>query len=142
VKNRNALYVDVESPLPRNPKAERTFLAAIILDPSKITVGAKLLTPSDFYSGTKSTALSHNALIFKAMLDLASESIEIHPNAVLDRLRSAGQWNEDLPLNLSQLPDGEVKITDLAYHARVIRSKANQRKMIALGQSTRFQPAK
>jgi putative DNA primase/helicase len=131
--------VALAPPLPQDAKAERTILAAILIDPRKIHVAVEQgLTARDFYSGPNGT-FSHNALIFEAMVALAGQAIEIHPNPIFDYLQSAGLLHADLPAYLSSIPDGEPAVTDISFHLRVIKAKSNQRKLIALGQA--FQDA-
>jgi hypothetical protein len=109
------------------------------LGPPKIHIAVEQgLTAADFYNGPNGTC-SHNALIYNAMVALANQSIEIHPNPIIDYLQSAGQLDADLPAYLSEIPAGEPKVTDIAFHVGVIKAKSNQRKLIALGQE--FQEA-
>jgi hypothetical protein len=131
----------IERPQPHDPKAERTVLAAILLDPKKIAAASEQLTAHDFYAGPNGAA-SHNLLIFAAMIALAKRQIEVHPNAIMDYLQSIGQSSDELMAYLLALPEGEprgVPVSDLAFHARTIKQKSDQRRLIALGQA--FQEA-
>ncbi len=114
-----------EKTLPHNLEAERSVLAAMVMDPEAASVGIEMLGPNGFYS-------SGHQKLFDVIVDIFN-----HPEQTLDlttvaeELRRQGHLEAvgGLPA-LANILQSVATSANVAYHARIVQEKALARQLI------------
>jgi len=118
----------VAPPLPHNPEAERSTLAAILLDNSFLNAARQIVSPSDFFS-------IQNQKVFSMMLGLAEKASPIDYVTLLDAFeKTSAHVPEDLAAYLSSLPNGVPRPTNIEFYAQIVREKAVLRHVVHTAQ--------
>jgi len=119
-----------DRPLPHNPGAEREILGAILLD-NHVPNGA--LADAMQHVRSEDFFLPLNQLVFGAMIQLSERSCPIGIVTLHDHLERLGQLERLGPLggaHLSELYDGTPRVTDVTHYARIVKEKADLRRVI------------
>ncbi|MFC2083657.1 replicative DNA helicase [Bacteroidota bacterium] len=112
-----------------NLMAEKQVLGSILVKPNILSDIQELLYPMHFYD-------KQNQVIYKAILDLDSEGIEIDPLTVFERLTKNKEIEFlDSKAYLSNLPNEIFTTEGIGAHSRLIVEKYMQRKLIELSKS-------
>lgn len=112
------------SPLPHDLEAEVAFLVAAVADP-----GVSLsLRPEDFFSERHRT-------VYESLRELREDGIDVTPVSLADSLRKRGRWESVGFEGVSELFEA-MPSTGASTHARIIRDKAQMRRLIHACQST------
>lgn len=118
--------------MPHAPEAERAVLGALLLAPRRVLDECRVLVDADdFYMP------AHGA-IWRAACELDAAGSPVDPATLDDALRIEipGQpaahalMNRGGALYFSELMNEVVTVENVAFHARMIRGKANVRRMI------------
>ena len=111
--------------LPFSPEAEQSVLGAILLDSSCLDrVMDFLPKPEYFYQ-------SNNALIYGAMLDMASLGQSIDFVTVLEKLKTTENFDEaDGKTYLLQMMELVPSVNNVESYAKIIRDKYDVRSLI------------
>jgi len=118
----------LEKGLPSNLDAERFVLGSILLDDSLFPEVAGLLGPDDF-------ALEKHRRIFRAMGELKQAAGPIDRVTLADLLHRKGQLESVDGLGyLVSLDDGLPQIANLDGYCRIVREKADLRRIVFAGQ--------
>ncbi|MCI0485775.1 MAG: AAA family ATPase [Blastocatellia bacterium] len=120
----------LEKGLPSNVEAERSILGAILLDDAGEVraLAAHALRCGDFY-------LDSHRRVFSKMLMLQERGAPIDLITLTDELRKAAEFEQvGGAVYIGSLMDGTPRMDEatLTYHARIIRGKALQRRMITI----------
>ena len=122
----SAIHHDIErSSLPSNVEAERSVLGGILLDPKAYDEAADLgLSASDFL-------LDSHRRIYSRMVELAESSRPIDTITLieeLDRHKELGPVGD--VAYVSSLPDGVPDRPSIKHYVKIVREKADLRKLI------------
>ncbi|MBD3231180.1 replicative DNA helicase [Candidatus Dependentiae bacterium] len=110
--------------LPSNIEAEKSVLAAILLNGENITLVSDILKPSDFYNRS-------NQLIYKTMLDLAQENQKIDLLVLQDELGKKKILQEvGGIIYLMELQEDIPSIGMITQHSKIVKDKAILRDLI------------
>lgn len=113
---------------PQSLDAEAAVISAVFLAPELIHVVRPLLDPADFYADA-------NRSIYAGILALQDSGQPLDVVLLANRLRADGGLDRVGGASyLAQLTDATPAIANVEAHARVIREKALQRRVIALTQ--------
>jgi replicative DNA helicase len=110
--------------LPANIEAEKSVLAAVLLNGNNLTLISDILKPADFYGR------SHQ-LIYKAMFDVAQKDQQLDLLVLQDELEK--QKNLEAAGGLAYLMDLQEDIPAMgmiAQHAKIVKDKAILRELI------------
>lgn len=116
--------IDLSKPMPSNPDAEQSVLAAIMGRPERIKETAEDLAPEGFYTP------EHRA-IFKAMLDLSKQGKAVDVVTLADALTRTGRPDAVNPVYLAELSGGYAG--NFKDASRIVREMAARRKVIETG---------
>jgi hypothetical protein len=116
--------IDLSKPMPSNPDAEQSVLAAIMVRPERLKETSEELTPEGFYTP------EHRA-IFKAMLDLSKQGKAIDVVTLADALSRTERRDVISPVYLAELSGGFVG--NFKETSRIVREMAARRKVIETG---------
>lgn len=114
--------------LPQSLEAERSVLGGLMLDPEQLREVADIVTADDFYRES-------NATLFRLMLEMAQTQQPVEMVAVVEEVLAKGLGDACGGLAyVSGLPDSVPSTANLAYYARVVASRAQQRRLIFAAQ--------
>lgn len=120
----------VEVNLPHSPEAERAVLGAVLRDPDQLVAVEGLLLVDHFF-------LDAHKKIFRAMVDLSSQSERADLITVADRLRSLEEDNELLgPSYLVELTENCPISQNIEHYAQIVRADFYRRRIIEACQET------
>lgn len=109
---------------PQNLEAEKAVLGGVLLKNSVLFSLIDLVNEDDFYSPVHKT-------IFQAFLDLSRKNSAIDLVTLADELAKAGRLEEvGGPLYLAELAGSTVGAANALHHARIVREKSVQRRLI------------
>ncbi|MEF3697812.1 replicative DNA helicase [Desulfolutivibrio sp.] len=109
---------------PQNLDAEQAVLGGVLLKNSVLFSLIDLVNEDDFYSPVHKT-------IFRAFLDLSRKNSAIDMLTLADELSKAGSLEEvGGPLYLAELAQSTVGAANALHHARIVREKSVQRRLI------------
>jgi len=107
---------------PHDLEAERALLGIAILEPKRIPDAIGLVTPDDFY-GDK------NKEIFKSIVTLATDNREVNLAAIYEQIGGRVSATE-----IGKLVDGLQAGADIYAYGRIVKEKANLRRIIQAAQ--------
>ena len=113
--------------MPYSEESEKSVIGGILLHPRALVDAAANVSADEFY---------HPALraIFEAMVQVDRASKPVDPITVVDEMRSLGTIDKLRAFNgaefLTQLMADVVTVSNIAYHAKVVRSRAERRRRI------------
>ncbi|NMC48904.1 MAG: replicative DNA helicase [Desulfovibrio sp.] len=109
---------------PQNLDAEKAVLGGVLLKNSVLFSLIDLVGEDDFYSPVHKT-------IYRAFLDLSRKNSAIDMVTLADELAKAGRLEEiGGPLYLAELAQSTVGAANALHHARIVREKSVQRRLI------------
>jgi replicative DNA helicase len=110
--------------LPSNVEAERSILGAILLDNAVCNQAIELMRREDFF-------LDSHRRIFDKMVALTERGMPIDHITLGDELRRAGEFEQigGLPY-IASLVDGVPRTDTIEHYAKIVKSKAQLRKLI------------
>ena len=110
--------------LPANIDAERSVLAALLLNDETIPIASEIITPNDFYHHP-------HKLIYQAIIDLSTARQRIDLLTLQDELVKRNQLDSvGGVVYLVSLQEDFPSLGFLEQHSRIIRSKAILRELI------------
>jgi replicative DNA helicase len=113
-----------EKPLPYNADAERAILAAGILDNKAVLEASAHVKREDFF-------LEQHRLVFSASQALAAEGHPIDLVTLTDTLHRQGKLEAaGGAAYVAAIVDGQVKVTNIAHYAKIVREAAQRRRII------------
>jgi hypothetical protein len=113
--------------MPNDPEAEASVLGAILLDPGVIARAAELIEPDDFYR-----AGNHD--VYEAMSGLHEAGQPIDLVTLANALRKARKLNSvGGAAHLALLQETVPTAANVEHHARIVREKAEQRRLVEAG---------
>jgi len=109
---------------PQNLEAEQAVLGGIFLKPGIFAEVVDVLTEEDFYSPA-------HALVFRACQELFRKGAPTDMIAVADLLQGQGRLEEagGVPF-FASLVETPVSAANAVYHARIVKEKSVQRRLI------------
>lgn len=108
-------------------QAERSVLGAVFLDPEALDVIRSILEPRDF-------SQERNELIYKVMLYLDELNIPVDLVTVTNHYTSRNRMGDMGGVKyLTDLASSVPTAANVAYYARIVRSKAHRRRGVELG---------
>jgi replicative DNA helicase len=120
------LPADIAKKLPSNDDAERSILGAILLDNAALPKVFDLLSTADFFR-------SQHSLIYSTMLTLHEDQLPIDLISLTEELGTAGKLEAaGGAAYISALVDGLPRVSNVAYHAEIVKQKARLRGLIHL----------
>lgn len=108
---------------PHSPDLEIAVLGAMLQDDGAAATAAANLTPEDFYKDT-------HRLIFKAGVRCLNRGIPPDVHTVGEELNRGGKLFEVGSATLAQIVESVPTAANIAYHARIVREKAERRGII------------
>ncbi len=109
---------------PQNLDAEKAVLGGVLLKNTVLFSLIDLVNEDDFYSPVHKT-------IYRAFLDLSRKNAAIDMVTLADELSKAGRLEEvGGPLYLAELAQSTVGAANALHHARIVREKSVQRRLI------------
>jgi replicative DNA helicase len=118
--------------LPHSLEAERSVLGGILLRPSAFGIVSGTVAAEDFYHQ------AHQSL-FRAMAALSDAHQPIDELTVAEEMRRAGSFGKLRAFNdeayFAELTSAVVTVENIAWHARMVRGKAQARRLIEAAQS-------
>jgi DnaB-like helicase N terminal domain/AAA domain len=115
---------NVAPPLPHSLEAERAVLGAVLLDNAALPAATAQLRPGDLY-------LPQHIHILEAMIAMDVNGVAIDTVTLVEHLRTADKLEAaGGAAYLSQLPDGLPRVTNVPHYARIVRGKAQLRRVI------------
>ncbi|QLA16349.1 replicative DNA helicase [Desulfolutivibrio sulfoxidireducens] len=109
---------------PQNLDAEKAVLGGVLLKNTVLFSLIDLVGEDDFYSPVHKT-------IYRAFLDLSRKNAAIDMVTLADELSKAGRLEEvGGPLYLAELAQSTVGAANALHHARIVREKSVQRRLI------------
>lgn len=109
---------------PQNLDAEKAVLGGVLLKNSVLFSLIDLVSEDDFYSPV-------HKIIFRGFLDLSRKNSAIDMLTLADELSKAGSLEEvGGPLYLAELAQSTVGAANAMHHARIVREKSVQRRLI------------
>ena len=124
--SRQKRYVpaDTEKPLPQNLDAEKSVLGAILSDNAAAKIARDIVNASDFAS-------DYNRRIYMKMLAMYEAAQPIDLLTVSDALGSEGKLEAAGGAGyLAQLVDGVPRVTNVEFHAKIVRTKSLYRGIV------------
>ncbi len=125
-KNKSLSQTDgfLSKNLPTNIEAEKSVLAAILLNGENITLVSDSLKPSDFFN-------RQNQMIYEAMLDIAQANQQIDLLVLQDALEVKKQLQEiGGIIYLMELQEDIPSIGMIAQHSKIVKDKSILRDLI------------
>lgn len=125
-KNKSLSQTDgfLSKNLPTNVEAEKSVLAAILLNGENITLVSDSLKPSDFFN-------RQNQMIYEAMLDIAQANQQIDLLVLQDALEIKKQLQEIGGIvYLMELQEDIPSIGMIAQHSKIVKDKSILRDLI------------
>lgn len=117
----------LERQLPRNLDAEKAVLGSILLLPQVFDEVALILRPGDFYDDA-------NRTLFEHLLQMHDAGQQLDPMLLVDRLRSADQYeNIGGAAYIAELGGVVPTAAHAEYYARIVADKAVLRSLIHAG---------
>ena len=114
----------LERPLPHNLEAERSILGAILLDNHALNAAIEKLRTDDFF-------LDQHRRIFERMIQLGEKQQAIDLVTLSEDLGRRGELEAaGGAAYLSQLSDGQPRVTNVDHYARIVKEKAVLRNLI------------
>jgi replicative DNA helicase len=114
-----------EKGLPSNPEAERSILGAILLDNSLCNQAIELLRRDDLF-------LDSHRRIYDKMIALTDRGSPIDLITLGDELRRASEFEQvGGATYIASLIDGVPRIDTIEHYAKIVKSKAMLRRLIA-----------
>ncbi len=114
----------IERPLPHNLEAERSILGAILLDNHALNAAIEKLRTDDFF-------LDQHRRIFERMIQLGEKQQAIDLVTLSEDLGRRGELEAaGGAAYLSQLSDGQPRVTNVDHYARIVKEKAVLRNLI------------
>ncbi|MGB0035593.1 MAG: replicative DNA helicase [Candidatus Acidiferrales bacterium] len=114
----------LERPLPHNLEAERSILGAILLDNHALNTAIEKLRSDDFF-------LDQHRRIYERMIQLGEKQQAIDLVTLTDDLHRRGELEAaGGPAYLSQLSDGQPRVTNVEHYARIVKEKSVLRGLI------------
>lgn len=121
---REDAVLSVDRMPPQSIEAEQSVLGAMLLDKDAVIVGEDLLRAEDFYKEA-------NAVIFKAILNLAHQGKEVDILTVTEELRRMGRLDDvGGILYVNELPEHSILPKAVRRHAEIVADKAKLRRLI------------
>ena len=116
-----------DRPLPHDFAAERTLLAAILVDNDHYGRISKIVQPRDFFSPQSQTIFRRMGIMIEANspIDLVTLVDELNANGELDQVGGA-------PL-VSSLTDGIPRILNVGAYASIVLKKSQLRQIATCG---------
>ncbi|WP_459187258.1 DnaB-like helicase C-terminal domain-containing protein [Parabacteroides sp. APC149_11_2_Y6] len=112
--------------MPNALELEDAVIGALLAEPSSFSKIDNVISPDDFYNQS-------NAIIFKAMRNLASKRAPIDMLTVTEELNSMGELkNIGGAYRISELSSKVAGASHIGYHARIIKDKSMARKLIEI----------
>jgi replicative DNA helicase len=108
---------------PHSPDVEVAVLGAMLQDEAAATVAASSLALQDFYQ-------DRHQLIFQAALRCLNRGIRPDIQTLGEELRRQGKLQEVGTVTLVQIVEAIPTAANVAYHARIVREKAERRGII------------
>jgi hypothetical protein len=124
------------TPPPVNLDAERSILGALLIDERTLKqIGH--LTSGDFFKPADSSVSQHGE-IFSAMLHLADQAKPIDLVVLTEELQRRGELEHcgGAPY-LASLADGMPRVSNVEHYARIVKEKANLRRIAAAADRVR-----
>ncbi len=122
--SRGSKPLSIDRQLPRNLEAEKAVLGSILLLPEVFDEVALIIRPNDFYDDA-------NQILFQHLLQMHDAGIQIDPMLLVERLRSADQYEKIGGAAYLAEIGGQVPTAAHAeYYARIVAEKAVLRKLI------------
>ncbi len=117
--------VDIlERPLPRDEDAERAVLGGLLLAPESCDDVALIIGAEDFF-------LARHQILYRHLVQMNDQGTRIDPTILLDRLRSAGDYEKvGGGGTIAELVDSVPHAAHVTYYARIVREKATTRGLI------------
>ena len=113
-----------EKGLPSNVEAERSILGAILLDNAVCNQAIELLRRDDFF-------LDSHRRIFDKMVALTERGMPIDLITLSDELRRAAEFEQiGGATYIASLIDGVPRTDTIEHYAKIVKSKAQLRKLI------------
>jgi replicative DNA helicase len=117
--------------LPHNLEAEMSVVGGILLHPKAFHQVADLVDAHDFYHPTLGA-------IYQTMVELDEQSKPIDQLSVAEQMRTTDAYHKLRAVNgeayFGELMNAVVTVENLAYHARIVRSKATARRLAEAAQ--------
>ncbi len=120
---------DLALPLPSSPDAERLCLGAVVVNDERWEQITGIISAEDF-------SLEATRRIFAAMGRIKERGERVHRVSLADELGTAGHLESVGGLTfLVSLDDGLPDLADVASYARIVKEKADLRRVIFAAQS-------
>ena len=114
----------IERQLPNDINAEAAVLSAMMIDNFVVSRAIELLDEEHFYRTT-------HKIIYKTLLDLFEENIEIDIITLIDRLKQNGTLEKVGGENfINELSDVVLSGANIEYHANIVQERALLRQLI------------
>lgn len=113
--------------LPSSTDVEVAVLGAMLQDHGAAATAAAILTPEDFFQET-------HRLIFKAAVRRLNRGIRPDVHTVGEELHQQGKLLEVGGTTLAQIVEAVPTAANVAYHARIVKEKAERRRIIRAAQ--------
>jgi replicative DNA helicase len=115
---------------PWSEDAEQAVLSAILIDRDSIVTAIEFIGAEDFYA-------ERHRRLFRAMLHVVGSGAIVDPLTLSDRLQSTGELDAAGGKEyIGFLVDAVPTAANIAYHAGIVREKAQLRRLIGLVQAT------
>ena len=109
---------------PQSIEAEQSVLGAMLVDKEAVVVGEDLLRAEDFYKEA-------NAVVFRAILNLAHQGKEVDILTTTEELRRMGRLDDvGGVLYVNELPEHCILPKSVRRHAEIVADKAKLRRLI------------
>ena len=114
----------IERQLPNDINAEAAVLSAMMIDNFVVSKAIELLDEEHFYR-------TAHKIIYKTLLDLFEENIEIDIITLIDRLKQNGTLEKVGGENfINELSDVVLSGANIEYHANIVQERALLRQLI------------
>ena len=114
----------IERQLPNDINAEAAVLSAMMIDNFVVSKAIELLDEEHFYR-------TNHKIIYKTLLDLFEENIEIDIITLIDRLKQNGTLEKVGGENfINELSDVVLSGANIEYHANIVQERALLRQLI------------
>ncbi|MGI9429540.1 MAG: replicative DNA helicase [Bythopirellula sp.] len=126
-RSRNSQSAQLERQLPRNLDAEKAVLGSILLLPQVFDEVALIIRPSDFYDDA-------NRTLFEHLLQMHDAGQQIDPMLLVERLRSADQYETiGGAAYIAEIGGVVPTAAHAEYYAKIVADKAVLRSLIHAG---------
>lgn len=114
-------YTTTQAP-PHNADAEKSVIGCLLLEPPRIAEIGRTLDSTSFYD-------SHNATIYRVMLDLYARAGAVDQTLVLAELKTSGNLNGfDYQSHLLECAQKVGAVSHATYYADIVARLARQRR--------------